>query len=202
MIVQLSYLFVLLLTFLLFGEKIFEQDLLLKFFILGKKNKQMEQEFLVKEGEFAPDFTFKDSNNKDLKLSHFLGKQVVLYFYPRDFTPGCTTEASEFSKDYNKYHQNNIVIIGISPDDEKSHSQFKEQMKIPFFLASDINKQISQKYGVASLKIFMGKEYLAVNRTTFLIDQNGKIIKIFNKVKPKGHSIEILNYLLKRNMEM
>lgn len=159
----------------------------------------MSQEFLVKEGDLAPDFTFKDSNNKDLKLSNFLGKQVVLYFYPRDFTPGCTTEASEFSRDYNKYYQNNIVIIGISPDDEKSHSQFREKMKIPFLLASDINKQISQKYGVVGLKAFMGKEYVGINRTTFLIDQNGKIIKIFNKVKPKGHSIEILNYLLKNN---
>ena len=158
----------------------------------------MKQEFLVKEGDFAPDFTFKDSNNKDLKLSNFLGNQVVLYFYPRDFTPGCTSEASEFSRDYDKYYQNNIIIIGISPDNEKSHAQFKEQLKIPFFLASDINKQISQKYGVASLKIFMGKEYLGVNRTTFLIDQKGKIIKIFNKVKPEGHSLEILNYLLKR----
>ena len=156
----------------------------------------MSHEILVKEGDLAPDFTFKDSNNKDLKLSNFLGKQVVLYFYPRDFTPGCTMEASEFSQDYNKYHQNNIIIIGISPDDEKSHLQFKEKMKIPFFLASDINKQISQRYGVVSLKAFMGKEYEGVNRTTFLIDQNGKIIKIFNKVKPKGHSIEILNYLL------
>ena len=166
---------------------------------MRKKYKEMSQEFLVKEGDLAPDFTFKDSNNKDLKLSNFLGKQVVLYFYPRDFTPGCTTEASEFSRDYNKYYQNNIVIIGISPDDEKSHSQFREKMKIPFLLASDINKQISQKYGVVGLKTFMGKEYEGINRTTFLIDQNGKIIKIFNKVKPKGHSIEILNYLLKNN---
>jgi peroxiredoxin Q/BCP len=159
----------------------------------------MSQDFLVKEGDLAPDFTFKDSNNKDIKLSNFLGKQVVLYFYPRDFTPGCTTEASEFSRDYNKYYHNNIVIIGISPDDEKSHSQFREKMKIPFLLASDINKQISQKYGVMGLKMLMGKEYVGINRTTFLIDKNGKIIKIFNKVKPKGHSIEILNYLLKNN---
>ena|SRR5215211_1158414 len=156
----------------------------------------MGQEFLIKEGDLAPEFTFKDSNNKDLKLSNFLGKQVVLYFYPRNFTPGCTTEAAEFSQDYNKYYKNNIIIIGISPDDEKSHSQFREQMKIPFFLVSDINKEISQKYGTVSLKTSMGKEYLGVNRTTFLIDQNGKIIKIFNKVKPKGHSIEILNYLV------
>src|SRR5919112_1401135 len=77
----------------------------LNFFIVVKKNKEMEQEFLMKEGDIAPDFTFKDSNNKDLKLSNFLGKQVVLYFYPRDFTPGCTTEASEFAKDYNNYYQ-------------------------------------------------------------------------------------------------
>ena len=157
----------------------------------------MEEKKSLYEGEIAPDFTFTGLDNQSLRLSDFLGKEVVLYFYPRDFTPGCTTEASEFVEDYDKYVENNIVIIGVSPDNEKSHSEFRHHMKIPFFLASDIDKEISQKYGVFGLKKFMGKEYLGINRTTFLIDKNGKIVKIFNKVKPKGHSTEILNYFLK-----
>ena len=172
--------------------------ILIKYFILDKKRyKEMSQEFLVKEGDLAPDFTFMDLDNKEFKLSDFLGKYIALYFYPRDFTPGCTTEASEFTKDYNKYIQNNISIIGISPDNEKSHLEFRKHMKIPFFLASDIDKKIAQKYGVIGLKTFMGKEYIGINRTTFLIDKNGHVIKIFNKVKPKGHSKEILDYLIK-----
>lgn len=157
----------------------------------------MSQEFQIKEGDLAPDFNFKDPDNENLRLSNFLGKRVVIYFYPRDFTPGCTTEADEFSIQFNKYSANDIVIIGISPDDEKSHQKFKEKMKIPFLLASDTNSQISQKYWVSNLKKIMGKESMGVNRTTFLIDKDGKIVKIFRKVKPKGHSAEVLDYLLK-----
>ncbi len=157
----------------------------------------MSQEFQIKEGDLAPDFNFKDPDNENLRLSNFLGKRVVIYFYPRDFTPGCTTEADEFSIQFNKYSANDIVIIGISPDDEKTHQKFKEKMKIPFLLASDINSQISQKYWVYNLKQIMGKESMGVNRTTFLIDKDGKIVKIFRKVKPKGHSAEVLDYLLK-----
>lgn len=157
----------------------------------------MSQEFQIKEGDLAPDFNFKDPDNENLRLSNFLGKRVVIYFYPRDFTPGCTTEADEFSIHFNKYSANDIVIIGISPDDEKTHQKFKEKMKIPFLLASDINSQISQKYWVSNLKKIMGKESMGVNRTTFLIDKDGKIVKIFRKVKPKGHSAEVLDYLLK-----
>lgn len=157
----------------------------------------MSQEFQIKEGDLAPDFNFKDPDNENLRLSNFLGKRVVIYFYPRDFTPGCTTEADEFSIQFNKYSANDIVIIGISPDDEKTHQKFKEKMKIPFLLASDTNSQISQKYWVSNLKKNMGKESMGVNRTTFLIDKDGKIVKIFRKVKPKGHSAEVLDYLLK-----
>ncbi len=157
----------------------------------------MSQEFQIKEGDLAPDFNFKDPDNENLRLSNFLGKRVIIYFYPRDFTPGCTTEAEEFSINFNKYSENDIVIIGISPDDEKTHQKFKEKMKIPFLLASDTNNQISQKYLVSNLKKIMGKESMGVNRTTFLIDKDGKIVKIFRKVKPKGHSAEVLDYLLK-----
>ena len=157
----------------------------------------LSHEFQLQEGTLAPDFTFKDSNNKDFKLSNFLGNRIIIYFYPNDFTPGCTTQAYEFSKDFNKYLEHNITIIGISPNDEKTHHKFKEKMSIPFLLVSDENNQIAKKYGVYSLKKFMGKEYMGVNRTTFLIDQEGKIVKIFYKVKPKGHSSEVLNYFLK-----
>ncbi len=157
----------------------------------------MNQRFQLNEGDLAPDFNFKDSNNKTLRLENFLGKRIVIYFYPRDFTPGCTTEAYEFSKQFYKYREHDIIIIGISPDDEKSHEKFREKMNIPFLLASDTNHQISKKYGVYGPKKFMGKETMGVNRTTFLIDKDGKIEKIFNKVKPNGHSIEVLNYILK-----
>ncbi len=159
----------------------------------------MSQGFQLNEGDLAPDFNFKDFNNKTMRLSNFLGKRIVIYFYPRDFTPGCTTEASEFSNQFNKYREHDIMIIGISPDDEKTHEKFREKMNIPFLLASDTNHQISQKYGVYGPKKFMGKETMGVNRTTFLIDKYGKIEKIFNKVKPNGHSIEVLNYILKSN---
>ena len=157
----------------------------------------LNQRFQLNEGDLAPDFNFKDSNNKTLRLENFLGKRIVIYFYPRDFTPGCTTEAYEFSNQFNKYREHDIMIIGISPDDEKSHEKFREKMNIPFFLASDTKHQISKKYGVYGPKKFMGKETMGVNRTTFLIDKDGKIEKIFNKVKPNGHSIEVLNYILK-----
>jgi thioredoxin-dependent peroxiredoxin len=147
----------------------------------------------------APDFLFKDSDNNDLRLSNFLGKRIVIYFYPNDFTPGCSTQASEFSIHFNKYLENNIIILGISPNDEMTHQKFKEKMKIPFLLISDSSNEISQKYGVYTLKKFMGKEYMGVMRTTFLIDKHGKIVKIFYKVKPKGHSAEVLNYFLRHN---
>ena len=145
----------------------------------------------------APDFIFKDSDNNDLRLSNFLGKRIVIYFYPNDFTPGCTTQASEFSIHFNKYLENNIIIIGISPNDGTTHQKFKEKMRIPFLLISDSNNKISQQYGVYKLKKFMGKEYMGVMRTTFLIDKHGKIAKIFYKVKPKGHSTEVLDFFLR-----
>jgi peroxiredoxin Q/BCP len=145
----------------------------------------------------APDFIFKDSDNNDLRLSNFLGKRIVIYFYPNDFTPGCTTQAIEFSIHFNKYLENNIIIIGISPNDETTHQKFKEKMRIPFLLISDSNNKISQQYGVYKLKKFLGTEYMGVMRTTFLIDKHGKIAKTFYKVKPKGHSTEVLDFFLR-----
>ena len=142
-------------------------------------------------GELAPDFSFT-SGKHELKLSDFRKRKVVVYFYPRDFTTGCTTEASEFTIDYDKFKRAGIEIIGVSPDTEQSHEKFKVKMKIPYHLASDIDNIISKKYGTYGLKKFMGKEYMGVNRTTFLVDEKGTIVKIFNKVKPQGHSNQVL----------
>ena len=155
---------------------------------------QNSEENKLKVGDNAPDFIIHQVKKK---LSDFQGKNVVIYFYPRDFTPGCTVEAEEFSIDYPKYQEKKIEIIGVSPDDEKSHNKFKDKINIPFLLASDTNNQISKLYGVYVLKKFMGKEYLGVERTTFLVDKKGIIRKIFRKVKPKGHSLEVLEFFSK-----
>jgi thioredoxin-dependent peroxiredoxin len=144
-------------------------------------------------GDIAPDFSFIDSGGKTIKLSAFRNKKkIVLYFYPKDFTPGCTTEAMEFTRDYQKFLQVGIEIIGVSPDNLESHRKFQEKMNIPYLLAADDRNEISRRYGVYGPKSFMGKNYDGVNRTSFLIDEGGVIVKVFTKVKPLGHSEEIL----------
>jgi peroxiredoxin Q/BCP len=145
----------------------------------------------LKEGNAAPDFSFK-SKNQRMNLADFRDRKVVLYFYPRDFTTGCTTEASEFTRHYEKFKSAGIEIIGVSPDTDESHEKFKQKMNIPYNLAADVDNSISKKYGTYGMKKFMGKEYMGVNRTTFLVDENGKIVRIFVKVKPIGHSNEVL----------
>jgi thioredoxin-dependent peroxiredoxin len=145
------------------------------------------------EGDTAPDFTFKDLDGNTIKLSDLRGKKkVVVYFYPKDFTAGCTKEATEFTRDYKKFKDVDIEIIGVSPDNEESHRKFRDNMNIPYLLAADSQNEISKKYGVYGLKSFMGKQYSGVNRSTFLVDKNGKIIKIFSKVTPVGHSQEVI----------
>lgn len=145
-----------------------------------------------RQGEWAPDFSLTDLEGNSIRLSDFRGlKNVVVYFYPKDFTPGCTVEATEFTKDYKRFKDNDIEIIGISPDNAESHLKFREKMKIPYLLATDSYNQISKKYAVYGPKNFMGKEYLGVSRTTFLVNKEGKIIRIFTKVKPAGHSQEV-----------
>jgi peroxiredoxin Q/BCP len=148
----------------------------------------------LKEGNQAPDFSFNSKNQK-MKLSDFRKRKIVLYFYPRDFTTGCTTEASEFTKDYDKFKRAGIEVIGVSPDTDDSHEKFKQKMNIEYHLAPDVNNTISKKYGTYGLKKFMGKKYMGVNRTTFIIDENGTIVRVFYKVKPQGHSNEVLKAL-------
>ena len=149
----------------------------------------------IKVGDNPIDFKFQDNKNGIFKLSDLLGKKnIVIYFYPKDFTPGCTIEAEEFSRDYQKFKDANIEIIGISPDSDDSHLKFRDKMNIPYMLASDAENDISKKFGVYGQKKFMGREYLGVNRSTFLVNKTGKIVKVYDKVKPKGHSEEVLRF--------
>lgn len=145
------------------------------------------------EGSTAPDFVMRDAGGKTLRLSDLKGKKnAVVYFYPRDFTPGCTTEAAEFSKDYKKFADAGIEIVGISPDSEESHDKFRGKMGIPYPLVSDPDKDAAKAYGVYGMKSFMGREFMGVIRSTFLVDKSGNVIKVFKKVKPAGHSKEVL----------
>lgn len=155
-----------------------------------------ERQVELTEGVTAPDFTMSGKDGKSVKLSDLRGKRnVVVYFYPKDFTPGCTMEATEFTRDYKKFKDAGIEVIGVSPDDEKSHQKFRDKMGIPYPLVADTEKEVSKKYGVYGLKSFMGREYMGVNRSTFLVDKSGKIAKIYRKVKPAGHSMEVLGVL-------
>lgn len=140
----------------------------------------------------APDFSLQDENGTLRQLSDFRGKAVVLYFYPKDDTPGCTTEACAFRDDYSAYTDAGVEILGVSPDDPKSHLKFKKKYHLPFTLLADFEHKVCELYGVWGLKKFVGKEYYGVLRTTFLIGPDGKILKVFEGVKPNGHSGEVL----------
>ncbi|HEX9678979.1 peroxiredoxin [Nitrososphaera sp.] len=147
----------------------------------------------IAEGSDAPDFSMRDIKGNVFRLSGLKGKKnVAVYFYPKDFTPGCTTEATEFSRDYSKFANASIEIVGISPDSEESHDKFRGKMGIPYPLVADTDKEVAKSYGVFGMKSFMGREFMGVIRTTFLIDKSGKVIKVFAKVKPAGHSREVL----------
>jgi thioredoxin-dependent peroxiredoxin len=150
----------------------------------------------LSEGTHAPDFAMRDKHGNTSKLSDLQGKKdVVVYFYPEDFTPGCTTQATEFTRDYEKFKDAGIEIVGISPDNQESHEKFRQNMGIPYPLVADTENDVSKKYGVYGPKKFMGKEYMGVNRSTFLIDKSGMIVKIFRKVRPAGHSQEVFQAL-------
>jgi len=156
-----------------------------------------EKQAELAEGSIAPDFAMKDGGGREMKLSELRGKKsAVVYFYPKDFTPGCTMEATEFSRDYKKFKDADIEIVGVSPDDEESHQKFRSKMGMPYPLVADTENEVSKKYGVYGLKSFMGREYMGVNRSTFLVDKSGKIVRIYRKVKPAGHSQEVLDALL------
>ena len=146
----------------------------------------------ISAGIPAPDFTLPDETGFARKLSDYRGKPVVLYFYPKDDTPGCTTEACSFRDDYQQYQQAGVVILGISPDPPKKHAKFKEKYHLPFTLLADETHEVCERYGVWGLKKYMGREYMGVLRTTFLIDPQGGIARVFEGVKPAEHSAEVL----------
>ncbi len=149
----------------------------------------------LKSGIPAPGISLPDETGTMRQLSDYLGQPVVLYFYPKDDTSGCTTEACNFRDDYSAYTEAGVVILGVSPDDVKSHTKFKEKYALPFPLLADEGHQVCELYGAWGPKKLYGREYEGVLRTTFLIDSQGKIAKVFEKVKPAEHSAEVLEAL-------
>jgi thioredoxin-dependent peroxiredoxin len=147
------------------------------------------------EGEIAPDFTAKNQEGKDISLSEFKGKKVILYFYPKDDTPGCTAEACNLRDNYSELITLGFEVIGVSPDSEKSHDKFIGKYNLPFNLVADTDKSIMKKYGAWGLKKLYGREYEGVLRTTYVIDESGKIEFIFKKVDTKNHTAQILTAL-------
>jgi len=147
----------------------------------------------ISSGIPAPEFELLDDTNTLRKLSEFRGKNVVLYFYPNDDTPGCTKEACNFRDNYSAYEEAGIVILGVSANDVESHVKFKKKYDLPFSLLVDEGHKISDLYGVWGPKKFMGKKYEGILRTTFLIDGEGNIIKVFENVRPAEHSAEVLS---------
>jgi peroxiredoxin Q/BCP len=149
----------------------------------------------LKAGAKAPEFILEDETNTPRSLADYVGRAVVLYFYPKDDTPGCTTEACNFRDDYSAYERAEVVILGISPDTPSSHAKFKDKYHLPFTLLADAGHKVCDLYGVWGLKKSMGRVYEGVLRTTFLIGHDGQIVRVFENVKPADHSAEILEAL-------
>ena len=147
---------------------------------------------ILEAGTKAPVFELKDSQGQLHKLSDYAGKTIVIYFYPKDDTPGCTKEACSFRDSYQEFKQAGVDIIGISPDTEKSHSKFADKYELPFTLLADPDHQVCEAFGVWGLKKYMGREYDGVFRTTFIIGPDGEIKRVFKNVKPADHSQEVL----------
>lgn len=147
---------------------------------------------MIKEGTNAPAFKTTDANGETVNLKDLKGQKVVLYFYPKDDTPGCTKEACSFRDAWAKFKKRGITVLGVSPDSEASHKKFETKFKLPFTLLADKDHAIADAYGVWGEKKFMGRTYMGVLRTTFLIDEKGKIRKVFEKVKPEDHASEVL----------
>ena len=147
---------------------------------------------ILKEGDQAPQFSSKDQNGNTISLSDFLGKKVVLYFYPKDNTPGCTAEACDFRDNYQSLKAKGFEILGVSTDDEKSHKKFEEKFELPFTLLADTEKDIVEKYGVWVEKSMYGKKYMGIDRKTFVIDEQGKILTIIQKVDTKNATEQLL----------
>lgn len=146
----------------------------------------------IEVGSQAPDFTLKNQDDKEVSLSDFRGKHIVLYFYPKDMTPGCTTQACDFRDQYEKFSELDTVIIGISPDPIERHQKFIDKHDLPFQLLADEDHEVAELYGVWKLKKMFGKEFYGIERSTFIIDPDGILQKEYRKVRVKGHVEEVL----------
>lgn len=149
----------------------------------------------LKEGAKAPAFALRDGNGKVHRLSRYKGQKVVLYFYPKDNTPGCTAEAQDFNKQLQRIQKKNATVIGVSPDNEVSHKKFSEQLELDFTLLADPDGLISSKYGAYGEKTLFGEKFNGIYRTTYIIDETGVIEKVFKDVKVDGHTKDVLKAL-------
>jgi thioredoxin-dependent peroxiredoxin len=147
---------------------------------------------MVEEGKPAPDFELTSDTGERVKLSDFRGKSVVLYFYPKDDTPGCTTQASGIRDVYSEFGDRGAVVLGVSPDDEASHVKFKEKYSLPFTLLSDPDHEVAEDYGVWKERNLYGKKSMGIERSTFVIDQHGNVSKAMRRVKPDTHADDVL----------
>jgi thioredoxin-dependent peroxiredoxin len=150
---------------------------------------------VVEEGKPAPDFELRSDKGEQVKLSDFRGQPVVLYFYPKDDTPGCTTQACGLRDDYAQFKERGAVILGVSPDDEASHVKFKSKYHLPFTLLADPEHEVAETYGVWQERNFGGRKYMGINRSTFIIDPEGKVSKAMRGVKPDTHTEKVLAVL-------
>ena len=152
---------------------------------------------LLELGDRAPDFKTADQDGEKISLKDLRGRKVVLYFYPKDDTPGCTKEACSFRDGFSKFRKRKVEVLGVSADDERSHKKFAEKYDLPFRLLADTDKKIVQDYGVWGEKSLYGRKFMGINRVTYLIDEKGRIAGVWPKVKPDGHADEILEAIAK-----
>jgi peroxiredoxin Q/BCP len=150
---------------------------------------------MVSEGSPAPDFTLKSDSGEEITLSGLRGRPVVLYFYPRDDTPGCTTQACGIRDAWSEFKQSGAVVLGVSPDDEGSHAKFRDKYSLPFTLLADADHKVTEQYGFWVEKKNYGKTYMGVERSTVVIDAEGNVAKIFRRVKPEAHANQVLTAL-------
>lgn len=151
---------------------------------------------LLEAGQKAPEFTARDQDGKPVSLTEYRGKKLIIYFYPKDDTPGCTREACAFRDNLPNFEKTGVEVLGVSVDGEKAHRKFADKYQLPFRLVADEAKSIVEAYGVWGKKKFMGKEYMGTNRVTYLVDEQGVIAKVWPKVKPETHAAEVLEWLL------
>jgi peroxiredoxin Q/BCP len=150
---------------------------------------------MIEEGKPAPDFELPTDGGETIKLSELRGKPVVLYFYPKDDTPGCTTQACGIRDAYGEFEKAGAVVLGVSPDSEKSHGKFKDKYELPFTLLADTGHSVAEQYGVWGEKSFAGKKYMGVKRSTFVIDADGNVKRVLHDVKPANHADDVLEAL-------